>query len=189
MNSSQENATAPKNTVNQPRTILGNSNSTRTGAGGFTKMNGGGTVVLKPTAKNRTVSTIHDNNSGSILSNASDGAPGGHLRNVVGFRDLNDSGTSNLSLFSLEIKSFNRFRFKKVLQVLFKDQHLAAEVMYLEHHRALRHPAPIQQKIFVMFGPINLMTRRTTKLQLQLHQAKHLHLHRPKPIVRQIKIK
>lgn len=97
LNSSQDNAVAPKSTVNQPRAPFGNSNLPRTGAGGFTKMNGGGTVVLKPTAKNRSVSTVNDNNSGSILSSVSDGAPGGHLRNVVGFRDLNDSGICDLS--------------------------------------------------------------------------------------------
>lgn len=59
--------------------------------GGYTKMNGGGTVVLKPTAKNRTATvTSGDNtNRGSVLNSSS---VGGNLSNVVGFRDLNDSG-------------------------------------------------------------------------------------------------
>lgn len=67
----------------------------RTDGGGFTKMNGGGTVVLKPNAKNRTVTSINDDtntNNSSILSNISDGTAGGNLRNVVGFRDINESG-------------------------------------------------------------------------------------------------
>lgn len=57
-------------------------------------MNGGGTVVLKPTAKNRSY-TDNTANSGSTsghsvfnVSNATDG----NLSNVVGFRDLNNSG-------------------------------------------------------------------------------------------------
>lgn len=81
--SSKTTTNMPKNSTNQPR-----------GAGGYTKMNGGGTVVLKPTAKSQNVITISDENTsrGSVLSNVSDAAAGGNLRNVVGFRDLNDSG-------------------------------------------------------------------------------------------------
>lgn len=58
-------------------------------------MNGGGTVVLKPTAKNRSYTSDNTANSGSTtghsvfnVSNATDG----NLSNVVGFRDLNNSG-------------------------------------------------------------------------------------------------
>lgn len=71
--------------TNTPKTL---SNMTK-GPGGYTKMNGGGTVVLKPTAKNRTAT-----DTGSVLSNVS-AAAGGNLRNVVGFRDLNDSGSQS----------------------------------------------------------------------------------------------
>lgn len=62
--------------------------------GGFTKMNGGGTVVLKPTASNRTSTATTNENTGSILSSVSDATAGRNLGNVVGFRDLNDSGNS-----------------------------------------------------------------------------------------------
>lgn len=87
LNTSQTNANPSKG--NAKPAIA----QTSTG-GGFTKMNGGGTVVLKPTAKNRTTTTISDENtnSGSILTNVSDGTAGGNLRNVVGFRDINESG-------------------------------------------------------------------------------------------------
>ncbi|XP_031623320.1 sprT-like domain-containing protein Spartan [Contarinia nasturtii] len=84
LNSSQTNTNEPKTTSNTAK------------GGGYTKMNGGGTVVLKPTAKNRTFTTVSDNsNTGSVLSTVSDAAAGGNLRNVVGFRDLNDSGSQS----------------------------------------------------------------------------------------------
>lgn len=65
-----------------------------TPAGGFTKMNGGGTVVLKPSTKNQTVTTISDGDTdtGSVLANVSDATAGGNLRNVVGLRDMNSPG-------------------------------------------------------------------------------------------------
>lgn len=93
--SSKNNSFMPKSSTNQPRAT----------PGGYTKMNGGGTVVLKPTAKNRNVTTIPDENSNanrdSVLSGVSDAAAGGNLRNVVGFRDLNDSGKGSTYNFIL----------------------------------------------------------------------------------------
>lgn len=86
LNSSQTNVNTAK----------GPTNPSSARAGGFTKMNGGGTVVLKPTnAKNRTSTTTSSDsngNTGSVLSNVSDATAGGNLRNVVGFRDINESG-------------------------------------------------------------------------------------------------
>lgn len=99
--SSKTTTNMPKSSTNQPR-----------GAGGYTKMNGGGTVVLKPTAKSQNVITISDENTnrGSVLSNVSDAAAGGNLRNVVGFRDLNDSGKKTDVLMSMKpIYSLNQF--------------------------------------------------------------------------------
>lgn len=85
-----KSSSIPKSATNQPRTI-GSSRGGSGATGGYTKMNGGGTVVLKPTAKNRTATvTSGDNtNRGSVLNSSS---VGGNLSNVVGFRDLNDSG-------------------------------------------------------------------------------------------------
>lgn len=78
------------NSSKKPNTT--NTNAPKS-AGGFTKMNGGGTLVLKPTTKNHTVTTISDDaNTGSVLANVSDASAGGNLRNVVGFRDMNSSG-------------------------------------------------------------------------------------------------
>lgn len=88
LNSSQTNAipsTQTKPSLNRP--------------GGFTKMNGGGTVVLKPTANNRTSTATTNENTGSILSNVSDATAGRNLGNVVGFRDLNDSGNLKRKCF------------------------------------------------------------------------------------------
>lgn len=84
----------PKSVANQPRTIGG---SSTTATGGYTKMNGGGTVVLKPTTKNRTATvTSGDNlNRDSVLNNAT---VGGNLSNVVGFRDLNSSGENRVEI-------------------------------------------------------------------------------------------
>lgn len=94
-----EDKSTPKitNWTNSPKS---NSNTTgaqpnkapRTPTGGFTKMNGGGTVVLKPTTKNRIITISDENaNSGSVLSSVSDSTAGGNLRNVVGFHDLTGS--------------------------------------------------------------------------------------------------
>lgn len=81
----------PSKSSSIPKSGTGSSGGGSGATGGYTKMNGGGTVVLKPTAKNRTATvTSGDNtNRGSVLNSSS---VGGNLSNVVGFRDLNDSG-------------------------------------------------------------------------------------------------
>lgn len=81
----------PSKSSSIPKSGTGSSGGGSGATGGYTKMNGGGTVVLKPTAKNRTATvTSGDNtNTGSVLNSSS---VGGNLSNVVGFRDLNDSG-------------------------------------------------------------------------------------------------
>lgn len=96
-----KSSSIPKSGTNQPRTIGSSGGSGATG--GYTKMNGGGTVVLKPTAKNRTATvTSGDNtNRDSVLNSAT---VGGNLSNVVGFRDLNNSGenwTRNRKIFKI----------------------------------------------------------------------------------------
>lgn len=90
------------------KSVTTNPPTARGGAGGSTKMNGGGTVVLKPTAKNRNSTQTSADNVGnilgaasSILGSVSDAVAGGNLRNVVGFRDLNDSG--NLEILNATI--------------------------------------------------------------------------------------
>lgn len=69
-------------------------NTPRNPAGGYTKMNGGGTIVMKPTTQNRGSSiTINDGTPKKLNSNATRrAAAGGNLNNVIGFRDLNSSG-------------------------------------------------------------------------------------------------
>lgn len=96
--SSPNNSMLPKSGANQPRTI-GASGGGAGAGGGYTKMNGGGTLVLKPTTKNRTATvTSGDNiNRDSILNSAT---VGGNLRNVVGFRDLNSSGNNLHSMLN-----------------------------------------------------------------------------------------
>lgn len=60
---------------------------------GWLKGNGGGTLLVKPSTKNiPTATTV----SGDSFSGASDSAAGGNLRNVVGFRDMNESGSGKL---------------------------------------------------------------------------------------------
>lgn len=86
-----EDKSTPKIT-NWLNSTKNNTNTPKSNFGGFTKMNGGGTVVLKPTAKNRTITSDNSENADNILSNVSDAAAGGNLRNVFGFRDLNSSG-------------------------------------------------------------------------------------------------
>lgn len=84
-----KSSSIPKSGTNQPHTLGSSGGSGATG--GYTKMNGGGTMVLKPTAKNRTatVASGDNTNRNSVLSSAT---VGGNLSNVVGFRDLNNSG-------------------------------------------------------------------------------------------------
>lgn len=69
-------------------------NTPRNPLGGYTKMNGGGTIVMKPTAQNRGTSiVIDDDNPNRLKSDATRrAAVGGNLNNVIGFRDLNSSG-------------------------------------------------------------------------------------------------
>lgn len=91
----------PKTSVNQPHTI----GSSATTTGGYTKMNGGGTVVLKPTTKGRTatVTSADNTNRDSVLNSISDATAGGNLRNVVGLHDLNSSG-KNFSKIKCTLK-------------------------------------------------------------------------------------
>lgn len=70
----------------------------RPAAGGFTKMNGGGTVVQNPTTSNKPATVVSNADTGSVLAAVSDASAGGHLRNVVGFRDMTTPGTENDSL-------------------------------------------------------------------------------------------
>lgn len=81
-----------------PSTSAPKSNNT------FGKMNGGGTVLLKPTTQNRT-STVTSATTTSVPTQNKPNVPaqiGGNLSNVVGFRDLNSSG--KLGLFYLFTK-------------------------------------------------------------------------------------
>lgn len=84
LNSSNKTSSVPRNNA----------------VGGYTKMNGGGTVVYKPTTQNR-ISTITSNDATTkSTSPSSIHAPGGNLTNVIGFRDLNSSGKVILLIFS-----------------------------------------------------------------------------------------
>lgn len=64
------------------------------------KMNGGGTILIKPTTQNRgTLITIDDNTPKNLNSNATRRvAAGGNLSNVIGFGDLNSSGKCTLHI-------------------------------------------------------------------------------------------
>lgn len=87
LNKSESSSTTtnmPKSSAFQPR-----------GAGGLTKNNGGGTLVLRPTAKGQT--TARDQNEltkAEELLRAKDilAAAGGNLRNVISIWNLNNPG-------------------------------------------------------------------------------------------------
>lgn len=75
-------------------------NTPRNPLGGQTKMNGAGTIVLKPTTQNRGSSITIDDDAPKKLNSDETrrAAAGGNLSNVIGFRDLNSSGECTLHM-------------------------------------------------------------------------------------------